>query len=268
MCLRNVVAGPAAHKPPERAQQHARLGEEGHQRNHHHTGHARPQGPQGDAREPIVALGVGRDVADVDHHRRQDGVIEHGPDHHPGPGSDAHQSASAQQRYFDRRRDVQLPQLGQERFAHQVEEVLGQVPDFLEAQQALLPQAVNAAGLQELDEGGAARGDGQDFGLHQAQRGVRGVQGVHDHARRLALGERVLLVVNEPALEGKGEQHAEHRDDDVPRHDLPPRQERVGDDHVGRQRRDQRRGHVAGRGSDRLHGVVFQDREFLGPADA
>ena len=107
--------------------------------------------------------------------------------------------------------------------------------------------------------------DGQQLGLEQALWPSPRVQGVHDDARGPALRERLLLVVDEPPLQRKGEQHAQEGQRDDPDHRL------VHGESPGRSpacrppdRGHQRRGHVARRGGDRLHGVVFQHGD-LGP---
>ena len=56
----------------------------------------------------------------------------------------------------------------------------------------------------------SAAEDGQQLGLEQSPRRRARVQRVHDDARGPAFGKRVLLVVDEAALQRKGEQHAQH----------------------------------------------------------
>ena len=49
---------------------------------------------------------------------------------------------------------------------------------------------------------------------------------------------------------------------------MPPRDDDVGHHHVGGEAGGERHGHVTGRGGDRLHRVVFQDREIFPEPDA
>jgi hypothetical protein len=84
-------------------------------------------------------------------------------------------------------------------------------------------------------------------------------RGCRDDAGGAALGEGLLLVVDEAALEGEGDEDAEDGEDDVEPEHLVGGHFLVGDPHVGGHAGDEGAGHVAGGGGDGLAGVVLED---------
>jgi hypothetical protein len=141
-----------------------------------------------------------------------------------------------------------------------------QVPGRLQAEPAFLDEPHEILAGDEAHAAREQRCDRERLGLEHAARGLGAlVERVEHHAAGPALGERVLLVVDEAALHREGHQHAEHRQHDVEAEDLPPRQQGVGRPHVGREPRRERHRHVARRGRDRLHRVVLEDGHVAGP---
>jgi hypothetical protein len=225
------------------------------------------------------------DVAARDHDRRKHHEVDHGAKHNTGRDADAHQSADAEHRRIERQAQAEGAEVGAEDLRRpqaplRRQQVVVMVEPLLEVprlghsgpavhpQEAELHQPLQPVADEKLIDRSQSGGDAEQLRLVDAFAGGAVVERIEHHAAGAAFGERQLIFVDEAALHREGDEHADERHDHHPDEHLPPRHDHAGHHHVSSEAGDERRGHVTGRGRDRLHRVVLENGEIVRHAHA
>ncbi len=140
---------------------------------------------------------------------------------------------------------------------------LGEAGPAIEAEEAELDQTLEPVADEELIERRESGRDAEEFRLENAFAGRAMIERVEHHTAGATFREWQLIFVDEPAFHREGDEDANEGEDHHPDHHVPPRHDHAGDHHVSGEAGDEGDRHVTGRGRDRLHGVVFQNREVL-----